>query len=82
MDYPDLTVHGFRSSFRDWTAEQTNTLNHVAEKALAHAIESGVEKSYRRGELLEKRTTLMQLWANYCSNSSSVVPLKRVASHV
>lgn len=80
-----LTVHGFRSSFRDWTAEETSTLNHVAEMALAHAVGSGVEKSYRRGELLAKRAKLMQQWGNYCDDdhNNSVVSFPSTgAAHV
>ncbi len=60
------TVHGFRSTFRDWTAEQTNTPHEVAEMALAHTIRNKVEAAYRRGQLLEKRAVLMQAWADFC----------------
>jgi integrase len=49
--YDDLTVHGFRSTFRDWAAEATGYPNHVVEQALAHAIGSDVEAAYRRGDL-------------------------------
>jgi integrase len=63
---PDVTVHGFRSTFRDWAAETTHYPNHVLEMALAHAIPSAVEKSYRRGDLFEKRARLMADWAAYC----------------
>jgi integrase len=61
-----FTVHGFRSSFRDWTADQTNTTHEVAEMALAHVIKSKTEKAYRRGQLLEKRRELAQAWADFC----------------
>jgi len=61
-----VTVHGFRSAFRDWAAETTAFPNHVAEMALAHTISSAVEASYRRGDLFEKRRELMAAWANYC----------------
>jgi integrase len=64
---PGLTVHGFRSTFRDWAAEQTNFSNEVVEMALAHAIPSAVEAAYRRGDLFEKRRRLMQAWADYCA---------------
>jgi integrase len=67
MGRADITVHGFRSTFRDWAAEQTKFPNHVAEMALAHAIDSAVEKSYRRGDLLRKRAQLMNAWATYCA---------------
>ena len=64
---PGMTVHGLRSSFRDWAAEQTNYQNHVVEMALAHKIGSDVEAAYRRGDLLEKRRRLMDDWAAYCT---------------
>lgn len=59
------TVHGFRSSFRDWAAEETDFPNEVVEMALAHTIENKVEAAYRRGDLLEKRRELMEAWAAY-----------------
>jgi integrase len=64
---PGVTTHGFRSCFRDWAAETTNYQNHVVEMALAHAIGSKVEASYRRGDLFEKRRLLMGDWAKYCA---------------
>ena len=67
----DATVHGFRSSFRDWVAECTNHGHEVAEMALAHTIESRVEKAYRRGDLLEKRRALMSDWASYCTSGGA-----------
>jgi integrase len=75
----DVTVHGFRSSFRDWAAEQTSYANHVVEQALAHAIANGVEEAYRRGDLFEKRSRLMQDWSNYCDRrgaSAGVTPIR------
>ena len=63
---PGFTVHGFRSTFRDWVAEETLHSGEVAEMALAHQIQNRVEASYRRGNLLARRRTLMQDWANYC----------------
>jgi integrase len=66
MGRADLTVHGFRSTFRDWAAETTDTPNHVVEQALAHAISSSVEAAYRRGDLFEKRRQVMTAWAEYC----------------
>jgi integrase len=68
---PDVTVHGFRSSFRDWIAETTNTANIVAEMALAHSVGDKVEAAYRRGDLFEKRRKLMEGWAAYCSPPKS-----------
>jgi integrase len=64
---PGLTVHGFRSAFRDWCSERTNVANHVAEAALAHAIGNKVEAAYRRGDLFEKRRKLMGDWAAWCA---------------
>jgi integrase len=77
MERYSLTTHGFRSTFRDWAAEQTRFPNHVVEQALAHAIGSGVEAAYRRGDLLEKRRQLMVAWGAYCSRPTEghVVPL-------
>jgi integrase len=66
MGRSDLTVHGFRSSFRDWVAEQTSFPSFVAEAALAHAVADKVEAAYRRGELMQKRWELMNAWASYC----------------
>jgi integrase len=66
-----ITVHGFRSSFRDWAAEATSSPNHVVEMALAHTIGSAVEKAYRRGDLFEKRRQLMEAWAAHCAAPES-----------
>jgi integrase len=66
---PGITAHGFRSSFRDWAAEETHFQNHVVEMALAHSISSGVEKAYRRGDLFDKRRELMEAWAHYCGSA-------------
>ena len=60
-----VTVHGFRSAFRDWAAESTNFSREACEMALAHAIESDVEAAYRRGDLMEKRRELMNAWAAF-----------------
>jgi integrase len=65
-----VTAHGFRSSFRDWAAEQTNFPRDVAEQALAHAISDKTEAAYRRGDLFEKRRRLMQSWSDYCAKPS------------
>jgi integrase len=61
-----ITVHGFRSSFRDWVSEETNHSPEVAEMALAHTIGNKVEAAYRRGKLLDRRRLLMQDWRDYC----------------
>ncbi|NPU65384.1 integrase arm-type DNA-binding domain-containing protein [Bradyrhizobium sp. 83012] len=70
MGRSDLTAHGFRSTFRDWAAECTNYPNEVVEMALAHTISSKVEAAYRRGDLFEKRKSLMSDWARFCVSSS------------
>lgn len=62
-----LTVHGFRSTFKDWASEATNTPNIVSEMALAHTVSDKVEAAYRRGELIEKRRKLMKDWADWCA---------------
>lgn len=62
-----VTVHGFRSTFRDWAAEETDFPDWVAEMALAHAIRNKVEAAYRRGALLKKRRELADAWARYCT---------------
>ena len=84
MNRANVTVHGFRSTFRDWAAERTSYPNHVVEMALAHAVGSKIEAAYRRGDLFEKRRRLMADWARYCATASSsigeVIKLKRVAS--
>lgn len=63
----NATVHGFRSGFRDWAAEQTSYAQEVAEMALAHTIGSAVERAYRRGDMFEKRRRLMADWGEFCS---------------
>jgi integrase len=63
------TVHGLRSSFRDWAGEQTAFAPDVIEHALAHAVGSGTERAYARGTLLEKRRKLMEAWARYCGTT-------------
>jgi integrase len=66
MGRGDLTAHGFRSTFRDWCAEQTNFPAEVAEMALAHAVGDKVEAAYRRGDLYNKRRELANTWGRYC----------------
>jgi integrase len=72
MDRGDITTHGFRSTFRDWAAEETNFPSEVVEMALAHAIQSKTEAAYRRADLIEKRTRLMEAWAAYCAGKEIV----------
>jgi len=82
---PGISVHGFRSVFRDWCAERTNYANHVVEKALAHKIPDKVEAAYRRGELFEKRRKLMEQWQRFLdrplpATGATVTPLRTVAN--
>jgi integrase len=83
MGRSDVTVHGFRSTFRDWVADTTSYPNHVVEMALAHAIGDKVEAAYRRGDLFVKRRRLMEDWAKYCgqpaARSANVVSIHRTA---
>lgn len=62
----DVTVHGFRSSFRDWSEECTDFPRELAEAALAHVVGDATERAYRRSDALEKRRKLMVAWANFC----------------
>lgn len=76
-----ITVHGFRSTFRDWTAEETNTPSAVAEMALAHTIGDKTEAAYRRGDLFDKRNKLMTAWARYCNKKpgkATVTPIAHI----
>jgi integrase len=73
------TIHGFRSSFRDWAGNETNFPREVAEQALAHAIGDKSEQAYRRGDALEKRRALMEAWSSYCGPAAggNVIALAR-----
>jgi integrase len=64
----NITVHGFRSTFRDWVSEETEISPEVAEMALAHTIKNKVEAAYRRRDLLDRRRILMQKWLDFCSS--------------
>jgi len=82
MERDDITVHGFRSSFRDWAAERTGHANFVVEMALAHTVGNAVEAAYRRGDLFEKRMRLMGEWARFCTTgtpntTSNLVSIRR-----
>lgn len=74
-----ITVHGFRSSFRDWAGDTTSYPREVIEKSLAHGIKDKTEEAYARGELFRKRIKLMQAWANFCTatNSGAVVQITK-----
>lgn len=75
------TVHGMRSSFRDWVSEETNFPGDVAEAALAHVVKNKVEAAYRRGSLLAKRREMMKAWAAYLEGrSAEVVQMREVAA--
>ncbi len=75
------TVHGFRSTFRDWAAEQTSYPREITEAALAHVVTNKTEAAYLRGDALEKRRRLMEAWAGYCSRpvtaGGDVVPIRK-----
>lgn len=71
MGHSDITVHGFRSTFRDWAGEKTQFGREEVEMALAHTVASSVERAYRRGRALEKRRALMASWATYCSETGN-----------
>jgi integrase len=78
----DVTVHGFRSSFRDWAGNETHFPRELPEHALAHVLGDKAEQAYRRSDALEKRRALMEAWAAYCEPSSAdekVTPLRRKA---
>jgi integrase len=70
MEIP-ATVHGFRSTFRDWIAEETHYPREVAEAALAHTLENKVEAAYRRTDFFAKRRKLMEDWADYCNSAGT-----------
>jgi integrase len=81
-----LTVHGFRSAFRDWVGERSNFPGELAEAALAHVTGDATERAYRRGDAIEKRRRLMQAWAGFCctppaaaeaDSSGKVLPMRR-----
>lgn len=75
------TVHGFRSTFRDWASETTGFSHEVCEMALAHTVANKAEAAYRRGDLFDKRRKLMEAWASYCGarKDGKVVPISKVA---
>jgi integrase len=80
MKRADLTVHGFRSTFRDWSAEQTAYPHEVCEMALAHVVGDKVEAAYRRGDLFDKRQRLASDWAKHCEQikkAGKVTPIRK-----
>lgn len=80
IERTDITVHGFRSTFRVWAAERTTFPREVAEAALAHVVENQVEAAYMRSDLFEKRKRLMDAWAKYCSAPSLAENINNVVS--
>ena len=66
----ECSVHGMRSTLRDWLGDKTDVSREVAEQILAHTV-GGVEGAYRRGNAIEKRKAALQLWANYLSGDDS-----------
>ncbi|MFG1339586.1 tyrosine-type recombinase/integrase [Xanthobacter autotrophicus] len=82
MERTDITVHGFRSTFRDWAGDHTEFPREVVEAALAHAVGDATEQAYRRSDALERRRVLMEAWATYClgqAPASNVLPMVRAA---
>lgn len=79
MGRPELTGHGFRSSFRTWAAECTGYLAEVAEMALGHVAGNKVELAYRRGDLFRKRAQLMEAWGRYCGTPPATGAVVRLA---
>jgi integrase len=71
MGREDITVHGFRSTFRDWASEQTSFPHETCEHALAHRISDKAEAAYRRGDQFEKRRKLMEAWASFCESKKT-----------
>ena len=76
----DCTVHGFRSTFRDWAAEQTGGPGEIAEAALAHAVPNAVEAAYRRTDFFDKRRGLMDAWGRFATGGDSAEVVELVAS--
>jgi integrase len=80
LKYDGVTTHGFRATFRTWAAERTGFEREVAEMALAHAIPSAVERSYKRTTLFDRRRLMMQMWSDFCAGrdvDGDVVPIRR-----
>jgi integrase len=79
MKIENATVHGFRSSFRDWAGNVTSFPREVTETALAHVIGDKAEQAYRRSDALDKRRKLMDAWAAYCepNATANVVQLRK-----
>lgn len=78
---PGVTAHGFRSSFRDWAADQTAYAREVIEHAMAHQLKDKAEAAYFRSDMIEKRTRLMNDWARFCDQvgdqTGSITPIRK-----
>jgi integrase len=73
MNLKDVaTVHGFRSSFRDWASEETDHAREIAEICLAHIVGDATERAYRRGDIIEKRRVLLNDWSYFCANKTQI----------
>jgi integrase len=79
LNHPEFTVHGFRSSFRDWGGESGNYQREVMEQALAHQLKDQAEAAYQRGDYMEKRKVLMNDWADYCFGVGAEAPAEAEA---
>ena len=82
MGVDNATVHGFRSSFRDWAGNETAFPRELAEHALAHVIGDRAEQAYRRGDALERRRALMAAWARHCEPAATgnVTPIRAISA--
>jgi integrase len=79
MGRDDITVHGFRSTFRDWAGETTSFPSDICEVAIAHKVKGKTQAAYQRGDLLQKRRKLMEAWTDYCESpqrSGDIVPIR------
>ena len=76
----NCTVHGFRSSFKDWASDRTSFSAELSEVALAHVIKDKTEAAYRRGDMMERRRELMESWARFCAGSADQGVVRLVAS--
>jgi integrase len=83
MGFEELTVHGFRSTFKDWARDRTRFDNYVVEAAVAHTLGDKVEAAYARSDVIEKRRALMEAWSQYCTcgETGNVVDLLKAASN-
>jgi integrase len=78
MGRGEITVHGFRSSFRDWAAEATGYAPDVAEAALAHTLGNKTQAAYQRGDLFEKRRRMMEDWAVFCGRPGTMASVATI----